>query len=249
MCVSSINTPHKKQLKLLLPDNPTYSDIPIEYDLQIQNRGVENVYVFTEKDIPGVPPPDLSLPFYDRPPVPKQTAIAGKVIYECNAKPIINARYSHYMKQRNKAAVPQRQARMLNETSFHGTVLAPGTTGASAGRFNSFTKGTKMIKTGSSTDLKMTRLPKNELLDLLFKCFHDYEYWSLKGLREIVRQPEVYLKEILEDIAILNKRGPYALKWCLKPEFKGTKPSNEVNMDRRGDIKKDESSDENMEDV
>jgi transcription initiation factor TFIIF subunit beta len=78
---------------------------------------------------------------------------------------------------------------------------------------------------------KATRIPKNELLDLLFKCFQEYAYWSLKGLKEYVKQPEVaplfdftefaqsYLREALEEIAHLNKRGPYALKWSLKPHY------------------------------
>ena len=28
-----------------------------------------------------------------------------------------------------------------------------------------------------------------------------------------------YLREALEEIAYLNKRGPYALKWSLKPHY------------------------------
>lgn len=63
-------------------------------------------------------------------------------------------------------------------------------------------------------------MPRNELLDALFQCFSEFEYWSLKGLREKLNQPEAYLKETLESIAILQKTGAFALKWHLKPEYK-----------------------------
>lgn len=63
-------------------------------------------------------------------------------------------------------------------------------------------------------------MPKNELLDALFDLFRQYEYWTLKGLREKVNQPETYLKETLESIATLIKTGTFALKWTLKPEYK-----------------------------
>ena len=34
-------------------------------------------------------------------------------------------------------------------------------------------------------------MPKNELIDLLFNAFELYAYWSLKGLKIYVKQPEV----------------------------------------------------------
>lgn len=42
----------------------------------------------------------------------------------------------------------------------------------------------------------------------------------MKGFREVTNQPEAYLKEVLEDIAVMNKAGPYSGKWSLRPEFK-----------------------------
>ncbi|RCK67194.1 hypothetical protein Cantr_03483 [Candida viswanathii] len=33
------------------------------------------------------------------------------------------------------------------------------------------------------------RMPKKDLLDLLFRLFEEYEYWSMKGLKERTRQP------------------------------------------------------------
>lgn len=65
---------------------------------------------------------------------------------------------------------------------------------------------------------KFARIPENVLLDRLFGCFSDYRYWSMKALRQKLEQPESYLKETLEKIAVLGKSGRFASQWQLKPE-------------------------------
>jgi transcription initiation factor TFIIF subunit beta len=40
----------------------------------------------------------------------------------------------------------------------------------------------------------------------------------MKKLREELLQPEAYLRETLEKIAVLAKSGPFATTWSLKPE-------------------------------
>nr|5FMF_V Chain V, TRANSCRIPTION INITIATION FACTOR IIF SUBUNIT BETA, TFG2 [Saccharomyces cerevisiae] len=67
------------------------------------------------------------------------------------------------------------------------------------------------------------RMPKKEILDYLFKLFDEYDYWSLKGLKERTRQPEAHLKECLDKVATLVKKGPYAFKYTLRPEYKKLK--------------------------
>jgi transcription initiation factor TFIIF subunit beta len=63
-------------------------------------------------------------------------------------------------------------------------------------------------------------MPRNELMDMLFAAFERYPYWSLKGIAEHTKQPMQYLKEILSEICILNKRGPYTSTYQLKAEYK-----------------------------
>lgn len=75
---------------------------------------------------------------------------------------------------------------------------------------------------------KATRLPRNELLDLLFSLFETHTYWSLKGLKEKTRQPESYLKEVLGEIANMVRRGPYNGTWALMEVYK---PKKEENAD------------------
>jgi transcription initiation factor TFIIF subunit beta len=67
----------------------------------------------------------------------------------------------------------------------------------------------------------MTRMPRNQLLDVLFAVFRDREQWPIKLLREKTQQPEVYLKEVLSEIATFHRNGEFNGTWELVPSFKG----------------------------
>lgn len=63
-------------------------------------------------------------------------------------------------------------------------------------------------------------MPQNELLDMIYDCFKRYNYWSLKALKAELNQPEAYLKQTLEKVALLVRQGTHAMTWQLKPESK-----------------------------
>jgi transcription initiation factor TFIIF subunit beta len=65
----------------------------------------------------------------------------------------------------------------------------------------------------------MARMPRNQLLDLLFTLFREQPRWSIKPLRERTQQPEAYLKEVLLAIATLNRSGEYNGTWELNDVF------------------------------
>lgn len=65
----------------------------------------------------------------------------------------------------------------------------------------------------------MARMPRNQLLDLLFSLFREQPRWSIKPLRERTQQPEAYLKEVLIAIATLNRSGEYNGLWELNDVF------------------------------
>lgn len=73
-------------------------------------------------------------------------------------------------------------------------------------------------------------MEKQDLLNLIFALFEKYEHWGFKGLIDRTQQPHIWLKEVLGEVAILNKRGPYVGLWELKPEFKGSATSNISNV-------------------
>ena len=66
----------------------------------------------------------------------------------------------------------------------------------------------------------MARMPRNQLLDQLFALFRETPRWSIRPLREKTQQPEVYLKEVLSEIAFLHKSGEHNGLWELKEVFK-----------------------------
>ena len=66
----------------------------------------------------------------------------------------------------------------------------------------------------------MARMPRNQLLDLLFRLFGERETWPIKLLREKTQQPELFLKETLSDIAFLHRSGEHNGTWELKENFK-----------------------------
>lgn len=55
---------------------------------------------------------------------------------------------------------------------------------------------------------RMARMAKNDLLDALFLHFRQKTHWSIKELRQKVQQPETYLREVLNEIAVLERSGP-----------------------------------------
>jgi len=58
-------------------------------------------------------------------------------------------------------------------------------------------------------------MPKNQLLDLLFKLFAERVTWPLKRLREKTQQPET-----LGEIAFLHRSAEHNGTWELKENFK-----------------------------
>jgi len=105
-----------------------------------------------------------------------------------------------------------------------GTSLAPG---SSKSRFNAAISAKPNASGSSGGGEKYARMPKNELLDMLFGLFERWQYWSLKKLRTETQQPESYLRETLNGIADLHKRGPYVGNWSLKPEYSNARKEQE----------------------
>ncbi len=67
----------------------------------------------------------------------------------------------------------------------------------------------------------MARMPRNQLLDMLFGLFREREHWPVRLLRERTQQPEAYLKEVLGDIAFMHRSGEHNGTWELMANFKG----------------------------
>ncbi|PMD56549.1 uncharacterized protein K444DRAFT_694164 [Hyaloscypha bicolor E] len=159
---------------------------------------------------------------YFRKAIPKRTTIAGKVAHEVNCIAVENAESERLIAMRTLEAMrPKKFTKFINEdlSVTSKDFIQPGTISAQ-NAFQTFIK-TKGPAAGQRPQLmKTARMPQNELLDRIFDCFKRYNYWSMKALRAELQQPEAYLRETLEKVAVLAKSGRFATQWSLKPENK-----------------------------
>ncbi len=72
-------------------------------------------------------------------------------------------------------------------------------------------------------DLKKTkheRMEKAGLENKLMGLFERRNLWTFKQLVEETKQPAVWLKEVVTELAVLNRRGPNTGMWTLKDMYK-----------------------------
>ncbi|KAJ2813494.1 hypothetical protein H4S07_000646 [Coemansia furcata] len=192
-------------IAILLNDAPEYNDIPKRYRMQVTNEKVRNMFIFSEARDPNDLVKPTSLQANRAVPI----AMTGTVHHECTVTPEYTDEYKRIMRKR--VLDQHENARKIqtgNQSSFNRSMLG-GQTG-----------GFETAKKKLGADAKMARMERKDLMELLFACFEKHMYWGFKGLVEETRQPTAYLKEVLADIAVLNKRGPYVATYSLKSEFR-----------------------------
>ncbi|CZR54172.1 related to transcription initiation factor TFIIF subunit [Phialocephala subalpina] len=193
------------------------------FDLATANMPARLTRPKNEKPLAKEPyDPNKRFQPYFRKAIPKRTAIAGKVAHEVNCIAVINQESERILGQRTLDAMkPKRFTKFLNEdlSALSSGFIQPGTIHAQ-NTFTDFIK-TKNPSSGPRPQLtKTARMPENELMDRIFGCFRRYNYWSMKALRAELQQPEAYLREVLERVAVLAKSGRFATQWSLKQEYK-----------------------------
>ncbi|XP_034235970.1 general transcription factor IIF subunit 2 [Thrips palmi] len=67
---------------------------------------------------------------------------------------------------------------------------------------------------------KKARDDKNAVLDMMFAAFEKHQYYNIKDLVRITKQPVTYLKEILKEVCDYNIKNPHKNMWELKPEYR-----------------------------
>ncbi|KAF9236290.1 transcription initiation factor IIF, beta subunit-domain-containing protein [Melanogaster broomeanus] len=190
------------------------------YELDMVNEAVENQLVIAERPKDPVVPPSGTAAAHTYNSRARTTILTGRVKHECNLRPVFNESYRRQMRERTRAYnTPQRQIRMIEEAGLSGGRggINRLSSGVATGSFADMIK-TKQ-KPVKGTFERMARLPRNQLLDLLFQLFREQPRWSFKPLRERTQQPETYLKEVLNDIATLHRSGEYNGMWELSEIF------------------------------
>ncbi|KAK1402672.1 transcription initiation factor IIF subunit beta [Heracleum sosnowskyi] len=147
-----------------------------------------------------------------------RVAVEGRVEHKFDMKPHNEnmEEYSKMCRERtNKSMMKNRQIQVIDND--RGVLMRPmpGIIGFITS--NSSTKGKKPVK---APDVKRSRRDRSELEDTIFKLFERQPKWTLKQLVQETDQPAQFLREILNELCVYNKRGSNQGTYELKPEYK-----------------------------
>jgi len=143
----------------------------------------------------------------------------GKVEHKFDMEPHSDnlANYGKLCRERTqKYMVKSRQVQVLDND--HGMSMRPMP--GIVGLISSSSKEKKKQAPAKPSDAKRTRRDRTEMENVIFKLFERQPNWALKALVQETDQPEQFLKEILNDLCVYNKRGPNQGTHELKPEYK-----------------------------
>ncbi|KAE9586733.1 hypothetical protein Lal_00004680 [Lupinus albus] len=148
-----------------------------------------------------------------------KVAMEGKVEHKFDMKPHGEdiEEYGKLCRERtNKSMIKNRQIQVIDND--RGVLMRPMP--GMVGLISSNSKDKKRTQPVKQTDTKRTRRDRGELEDIMFKLFERQPNWALKQLVQETDQPAQFLKEILNELCVYNKRGANQGTYELKPEYK-----------------------------
>lgn len=260
---------------------PQHQKITKNYDLQVTTEGYSNVCVFTEKDLPGHKAPGFgrnksTVQQGSRPTgipsraerygrngrsksaIPKQTALAPKIQHEAVANPHMDDEYlEKFSKQWEKHKAPKDKVAFI--PGIDRGLIPGNNTGSYQGlkAFSTTSRPRDKKAAAARSKDKAVRMDRNDLIDALQRCFRRYRYWSMKALRAELKQPEAWIKEVLEGIAVLVRSGDFAMNYTLRSDMQNIIKDEDNVKDETAEIKSetdtgagsgDELGDDDLED-
>ncbi|CAG8624439.1 9577_t:CDS:2, partial [Acaulospora colombiana] len=204
------------------PDAPM-----IEYDLEMQEKTLTNYIVVTDR--PKTSKPDERA---------RTTEMKGAIEHLLECQPRFDVDYQAHLKRRHDAAQPQGGIKFMEDMGATTSEIRR----LNAGRGTKAAPGTgigKPLKAPKQQFERMARMAKNDLLDALFHHFRQKTHWSIKELRQKVQQPEVYLREVLNEIAVLERSGPNNGMYRLTENYSAVNVDNDDEEDEEIQMKVD----------
>ncbi|KAI5162339.1 transcription initiation factor TFIIF subunit beta [Nematocida ausubeli] len=141
---------------------------------------------------------------------PHGAFIDGVITDEVYAKPKITPEYLKYKRERNAAQNVKADVKAVDSLKEGIRMERYGAT-----EYDLMARKRKKML----MEKKRERLSKTEVMDILFRAFEEYPYWSVKDLADRSGQPLAYIQELLPGIAVLNKKA-HRNMYELKPEYK-----------------------------
>uniref|UniRef100_A0A3P9PFR0 General transcription factor IIF subunit 2 n=1 Tax=Poecilia reticulata TaxID=8081 RepID=A0A3P9PFR0_POERE len=181
---------------------------PREYPFTMHTVGAQTMAIFSQTDADAEC--EISGLF-----VPFIFSLEGTVVHRAECRPVVSDSYMKLKRLQVESVKPQRLVQQLDRAV--ATVFRP----VANHDFNlEYEKKKK-------SDGKMVRADRQLVLDLLFSAFEKHQYYSFKDLVDITKQPVTYLKEIMREIGVCNRKGAHKSTWELKPEYRHYQPSEE----------------------
>ncbi|XP_011609670.1 general transcription factor IIF subunit 2-like isoform X1 [Takifugu rubripes] len=136
-------------------------------------------------------------------------SLEGTVVHRAECTPVVNDNYMKLKKMQIKECTKCPRLSQQLERAIT-TVFKP----VANHDFNIVYEKKK------KSEGKMVRAERQVVLDMLFSAFEKHQYYNIKELVDITKQPVTYLKEILKEIGTYNNKGPHKSTWELKPEYR-----------------------------
>ncbi|CAL8321072.1 unnamed protein product [Merluccius merluccius] len=148
-----------------------------------------------------------------------EISMEGMVVQRAECKPAVSEGYVKLKKlQIEESTKPQRLSQQLEKAVTN--IYKPVANHAVNSEFEK-----KKRQEG-----RMVRAERQVVLDLLFSAFERHQYFNIKDLVDITKQPVTYLKEIMREIGLYNTKGAHKSTWELKPEYRHYHSAEEVEM-------------------
>jgi len=200
--------------------------IPLEHKFVTTPLGSQNVFVLKQTEENAK----------------EALTIIGKVMQRAECTPVQNdSNYIQLKREITKQFTePKRQIKMVtdNFTQRHHFI-------AKSTHLQNLEKKDKNVK--------RIKKEKDEVLSILFNAFTKEQFYNIKQLEKITRQPTNHLKEVLHEICHYNAKGSNKNMWELKEEYKQgnsyseSKKTAAATGSSSADKKKEESKEDYME--
>ncbi|XP_003445359.1 general transcription factor IIF subunit 2 [Oreochromis niloticus] len=171
-------------------ENDASLQVPKDHPFTMHTVGGQTMAVFSHSDTDEI-------------------SLEGMVVHRAECRPVVTDSYMKLKKLQIKESVkPQRLSQQLERAVT--TIFKP----VANHDFNvEYEKKKK-------TEGKMVRAERQLVLDMLFSAFEKHQYYNIKALVDITKQPVTYLKEIMREIGTYNSKGAHKSTWELKPEYR-----------------------------
>uniref|UniRef100_A0A6M2DRQ1 General transcription factor IIF subunit 2 n=1 Tax=Xenopsylla cheopis TaxID=163159 RepID=A0A6M2DRQ1_XENCH len=139
---------------------------------------------------------------------PELLFMEGRIVQKLECRPYADNCYMNMKLQSiKKASMPVRQVKQLDRVVQNFKPVSDH-------------KSNIEYMERKKAEGKKARDDKDAVLEMLFSAFEKHQYYNIRDLVKITRQPVTYLKEILKEVCNYNLKNPHRNMWELKPEYR-----------------------------